>query len=149
MIRTLFTATIGFMAIGVWHAPANAQEETDQRFGTVHFATSCNETAQRRFDRAHAIPALVLVSGIEGDMFEEVLKADPDCGIAYWGIATELALQSARSAACGAISRSDSLPSKGEAVGAKTQRERDFIDALAVFYTDYDKATHGRACRLT
>jgi len=27
------------------------QEETDQRFGTVHFATSCNETAQRRFDR--------------------------------------------------------------------------------------------------
>ena len=28
------------------------QAETDQRFGTVHFATSCNETAQRRFDRA-------------------------------------------------------------------------------------------------
>ena len=28
------------------------QEETDQRLGTVHFATSCNEAAQRRFDRA-------------------------------------------------------------------------------------------------
>ena len=32
-------------------APAIAQENTDQKLGTVHFATSCNETAQRRFDR--------------------------------------------------------------------------------------------------
>jgi len=29
-----------------------AQEDTDRKLGTVHFATSCNETAQRRFDRA-------------------------------------------------------------------------------------------------
>jgi hypothetical protein len=32
--------------------PALSQEETDQRLGTVHFETSCNEVAQRRFDRA-------------------------------------------------------------------------------------------------
>ena len=31
---------------------------------------------------------------------------------------------------------------KGKAVGAKTQRERDYIDALDVFYTDYDKVPH-------
>ena len=28
---------------------------------------------------------------------------------------------------------------KGKAVGAKTPRERDFINALGAFYTDYDK----------
>ena len=32
---------------------------------------------------------------------------------------------------------------RDKAVGAKTQRERDYIDALAVFYTDYDKVPHG------
>ena len=32
---------------------------------------------------------------------------------------------------------------KGKAVGAKTQRERDYIDALLVLYTDYDKVPHG------
>jgi hypothetical protein len=32
-------------------APAFSQEQSDQRLGTVHFATSCNEIAQRRFDR--------------------------------------------------------------------------------------------------
>ena len=31
---------------------------------------------------------------------------------------------------------------KGKAVGAKTQRERDYVDALAVFYTGYDKTDH-------
>jgi len=29
-----------------------------------------------------------------------------------------------------------------KATGAKTQRERDYIDALAVMYVDYDKTTH-------
>jgi len=33
-------------------SPAAAQDDTDQKLGTVHFVTSCNETAQRRFDRA-------------------------------------------------------------------------------------------------
>src|SRR5262249_57636923 len=32
-------------AMGQALAPALGQDETDQRFGTVHFATSCNETA--------------------------------------------------------------------------------------------------------
>jgi hypothetical protein len=31
---------------------------------------------------------------------------------------------------------------KGKTIGAKTQRERDYIDALLVFYTDYDKVDH-------
>jgi hypothetical protein len=31
--------------------PAFAQADVDRRFGTVHFPTSCNEVAQRRFDR--------------------------------------------------------------------------------------------------
>ena len=31
---------------------------------------------------------------------------------------------------------------KGKATGAKTQRERDYIDALAVMYTDHDKVPH-------
>ena len=31
---------------------------------------------------------------------------------------------------------------KGKAVGAKTQRERDYIDALGVMYADFDKVDH-------
>ena len=31
---------------------------------------------------------------------------------------------------------------KAKAIGAKTQRERDYIDALAAMYVDYDKTPH-------
>ena len=31
---------------------------------------------------------------------------------------------------------------KGQALNAKTQRERDYIDALAAMYVDYDKVDH-------
>src|SRR4029450_561849 len=31
---------------------------------------------------------------------------------------------------------------KGQSVGAKSQRERDYLDALAVMYADYEKVDH-------
>src|SRR6516165_5426334 len=66
--------------------PVLAQEETDQRLGTVHFPTSCNEVGQRRFDRAMRYQHSFWYREARG-IFEEVIKADPECGIAYWGIA--------------------------------------------------------------
>jgi hypothetical protein len=38
------------MASIAFPQPVFAQDESDQRLGTVHFETSCNEVAQRRFD---------------------------------------------------------------------------------------------------
>jgi len=53
MIRSLFAGLTAITALsGVSMLPAFSQEESDQRLGTVHFPTSCNEVAQRRFDRA-------------------------------------------------------------------------------------------------
>jgi tetratricopeptide (TPR) repeat protein len=63
--------------------PAFGQEETDQRFGTVHFATSCNEAAQRRFDRAMRYQHSFWYRESK-EIFEEAVKADPECGIAYY-----------------------------------------------------------------
>jgi tetratricopeptide (TPR) repeat protein len=142
MIRTLFTATIGFMAVWVWQVPASAQEETDQRFGTVHFATSCSETAQRRFDRAMRYQHSFWYRESK-ELFEEVLKADPDCAIAYWGIGLSLLNNPHAPPPAGNLPQGLAAVEKGKTVNAKTQRERDYIDALAVFYADFDKVTHG------
>src|SRR5437879_1795479 len=88
MIRVSFA---GFIAIAAtaWISsgpPALSQQETDQRLGTVHFDTSCNETAQRRFDRGMRYQHSFWYRESK-EIFEEVLKADPQCGIAHWGIA--------------------------------------------------------------
>src|SRR5262245_13189714 len=66
--------------------PTSAQEESDQRLGRVHFAISCNDTAQRRFDRAMRYQHSFWYRQAQ-EIFEDVAKVDPECGMAYWGIA--------------------------------------------------------------
>src|SRR5476649_1311429 len=57
-----------------------------EKLGEVHFATSCNEVAQREFNRAVALlHSFQFGRAIEG--FNAVLGNDPTCAIAYWGIA--------------------------------------------------------------
>ena len=142
MRGSLLAATSAGVAIlGCYASPGIAQQDTDQKFGTVHFATSCNETAQRRFDRAMRYQHSFWYRESK-EIYEETLKADPECGIAYWGIALSL-LNNPHN-----LPPDSNLPlglaaiQKAKAVGAKTQRERDYIDALAVMYVDYDKTPH-------
>jgi hypothetical protein len=121
--------------------PAAAQDAAEQRLGTVHFETSCNETAQRRFDRGMRYQHSFWYRASK-DIFEDVLKADPDCAIAYWGIATSLLLNPFGVPPAANLAEGLAAIQKGKAIGAKTPREREFIDALSAFYTDYDKLDH-------
>ena len=66
-----------------------SQDEVDQKLGKVHFATTCNEVAQRRFDRAMRYQHSFWYAESK-NVYEEAIKADPDCAIAYWGIALSL-----------------------------------------------------------
>ena len=144
MIRTSFAVAV-FVAATAWislQQPALGQEETDQRFGTVHFATSCNETAQRRFDRGMRYQHSFWYRESK-EIFEEVLKADPECGIAYWGIALSMLNNPHLPPPPANLPLGLEAIKKAKAVGAKSQRERDFVDALLVFYADYDKIPHG------
>ena len=84
---TLVLAASAGVIISLAH-PAFGQAN-DTKLGTVHFATSCNETAQRRFDRAMRYQHSFWYKASR-EIFEETFKADPECGIAYWGIALSL-----------------------------------------------------------
>ena len=119
-------------------APGLAQENTDQKLGTVHFATSCNETAQRRFDRAMRYQHSFWYAE-SGEIYQETLKADPECAIAYWGIALSLLNNPHGAIPAPNLPLGLSAIANAKAMGAKTERERDYIDALAVMYVDYDK----------
>jgi len=141
MIRTslaiALAATSGFAL-----APsAFAQDDVDQRFGTVHFATSCNDIAQRRFDRGMRYQHSFWY-GQAKEIFEDVAKADPECGMAYWGVALSLLSNPHGPPPRPNLPLGLAAIEKAKAVGAKTQRERDYIDALAIMYVDYDKTEH-------
>ncbi|MDB5620273.1 hypothetical protein [Tardiphaga sp.] len=133
----------GFVACAALLAPAPgfSQDNTDQKLGTVHFATSCNETAQRRFDRAMRYQHSFWYSASR-EIYEETLKADPDCAIAYWGIALSLLDNPHSPVPAPNLPLGLAAIEKAKAAGAKTQRERDYIDALASMYVGYDSVTH-------
>ncbi len=133
-------------AVALPSSPAAAQGDVDQQLGSVHFKTSCNEVAQRRFDRAMRYQHSYWYLNAK-EVFEEALKADPTCAMAQWGIALTL-LDNPHSP----IPRPNLAPGlaaiqKAKEIGAKTERERDYIEALTLMYADYDKLSHTQRIR--
>jgi len=66
-------------------ASAQAQQVADDHLSAVHFPISCS-AVQAKYDRAVALlhnffyPETVKA-------FQAIIKEDPDCAIAYWGLA--------------------------------------------------------------
>jgi hypothetical protein len=109
--------------------------------GTVDLSTSCNARAQTLISRA---AAMLHSFGYEEARitFRDAAKADLTCGMAHWGIARTWyhpiwAPPSADELKQGAAALDQAL-----ATGAKTERERDYINSLAVFYKDWQTVGH-------
>jgi tetratricopeptide (TPR) repeat protein len=112
---------------------------TNEKLGTVSFATSCSAAAQPLFDRAVALlHSFEFGQAIEG--FNATLASDPSCAIAEWGIALSrwgnpfgagirpaAPLQQGRDAA-----------NRGKAIGPKTGREGAYLDAVSQLYVNFE-----------
>ena len=73
--------------------------------------------------------------------FEAVAAADPTCAMSYWGEALSLWHQIWDRPNQDTLKQGLALVQKGQKVGAKTQRERDYLNALAQFYGNYQKSS--------
>ena len=110
----------------------------NEKLGKVQFKTSCSPEAQKEFERAlgmlHSFwfPATI-------NAFSSIPQTDPSCAIAYWGLAVAVRpnpLVGPFDAAT--LKRGLEAVEKGEAIGAKTQRERDWLAAIKEFYKNYE-----------
>ncbi len=134
-------AAVAIIALLCPVAAANAQDTNDQQLGAVHFETSCNEIAQRRFDRGMRYQHSFWYKAAR-EIFEEAAKADAECGMAHWGIALTYLDNPHGPIPAPNLAPGLAAIQKAKSAGAKTERERDYIDALASMYVDYDKLTH-------
>ena len=120
-------------------AAAQEHQHGSEKLGEVHFVTSCSPGAQKEFDRAVALlHSFQFNHAIQG--FNAALKSDSACVIAYWGIALS---QWSNPFAVGIKEKSQlqagrESAEKGQAAGAKTERERAYIAAVAKLYADFD-----------
>jgi tetratricopeptide (TPR) repeat protein len=110
-----------------------------QGLGRVHLETSCTPQAQEKFDRGLAmVHSFFYPDSVQA--FTEAAAADPQCAIAYWGIAISHRPNPLILPLTATVLKNGSeAVEKGKAIGAKTERERDWLSAIEPYYKDYDK----------
>ncbi len=129
------------LAVVLLAFPLIAQEHehehhADERLGTISFPVTCAPAAQTAFTRGVALLHSFWYEEAE-KTFRRVAELDPQCGMAWWGVAmcnfhqvwptpyTPAELQRGIDAAANA-----------KRIGAKTPREQGYIDAIAILYDD-------------
>ena len=113
--------------------------QQDEKLGKLSFPTSCDPKVQAEFERGVAMIHSYWFL-IARRTFEGVLRQDPNCAMAYWGIALDLLGNSLATVPPRADAEAAwAALEKAREVGAKTQRERDWIEALSAYYRDHDK----------
>ena len=115
------------------------QAHEDDKLGKLTFPTSCDPKVQAEFESGVAMLHSYWFN-YAGKTFQSVLQKDPSCAMAYWGIALDL-LGNTLGTPPSAKSAQDAWAAleKARAMGAKTPRERDWIEAISTYYRDHDK----------
>lgn len=112
-----------------------------EKLGEVHFPISCNSDAQQRFERAVAIlHSMWYEEAVKA--FTGVAEADPACAMAWWGVAMSHWYPLWYPPTSATLKVGAEAVAKAEALGAKTERERGYIAAIAAFYHESDTLDH-------
>ncbi len=110
-----------------------------QAIGTVRFSTSCTAPARPRFDRAVALLHSFTFAQAT-DEFNQVLRADPGCAMAWWGLAMTAWGNPFAAGVKPAVQIRRGLDAVTHArvTGAPTPRESRYIEAVARLYERAD-----------
>ena len=124
--------------------PMNAGPVPGERLGTVSFAVSCSPQVQAPFNRGVAL--LHDFWYAEAPLqFKQIAKDDPSCAMAHWGIAMSAFQEIWDRPGDKSMKLGWEEMQKAQSLGAKTERERDYIAALAAFYKPGDSGYMARA----
>jgi tetratricopeptide (TPR) repeat protein len=134
-----FAAVVAVLALA---APAAARDDgkdhqhhhgQTEKLGTVTFPTSCAPGSQAPFTRAVALLHSFWYGEAE-KAFNEVVTSDPSCAIAWWGVAMSNYHPIWAAPSEAEFARGREAVAKAVAAGAKTEREKDYIAAMAAYF---------------
>jgi tetratricopeptide (TPR) repeat protein len=134
-----------FAALLATATPAFAQHthsHDDGDVGKVAFANSCAPAVQVDLMRGVAmLHSFWYTAGVK--TFRDVLAADPSCAIASWGIASLLMNNplAGVGSAPGDVAPAQAALADARRTGAKTQRERDYVEAVGAYYDNFATTT--------
>jgi hypothetical protein len=142
LVMVLAFSTSQALAQHSEHAMPPATATVPEKLGEVNFPVSCNAAAQRDFNRAMALFHSFWFEPAK-ESFGTALAHDSECGMADWGIAImSMGNPFAWPPSPNALKAGAAAMVEAERVGAKSERERDYIAALATFLKDWETRDH-------
>ena len=117
------------------------EDITVDQLGTVHFPVSCSPAAQKSFERGVALLHSFWYEEAE-KTFQQVVKGDPKCAMAHWGIAMSKWHQLWNRPDAATIKQGMEQVHIAESLHPKTNREKEYIKAIGAFYQHSRKLDH-------
>ena len=119
-------------------AAAHDDDKPSAGLGKVKFQNSCSPAVQKQLQDAVAMLHSFFYSAAV-KAFEDIGRQDEHCAIAAWGFAS--ILMNNPLAGIGASAKDAPLAQaaidKGRTMKARTQRERDYLEAVAAYYDNF------------
>jgi tetratricopeptide (TPR) repeat protein len=133
--------TVPLIVLAVAAASVVAGQQGD-KLGKVQFPNSCSPAVQEKLLRGIAMLHSFYYSATQR-AFEDVAAEDNSCAIAAWGYASILMSNPLQGIGASAKSaqQAQAAIDKGRQMGAKTQRERDYLEAVAAYYENFASRT--------
>ena len=141
-IPLILTSTFAsFLAYASTSAEVGSKSASEVKSSEVDFRISCGAAAQKKFNNA--------VWVLHSFWYDEAVKAftavtaiEPDCAMGYWGVAMSHWYPLWYPPNPAALKAGSEAVDKAIAVKSKTDREGQYIAAIAAFYRDNDKIDH-------
>ncbi len=137
----LVTGFVAFLGLASAGADVGDKSPPAAKNSEVNFPISCGAAAQKKFNQAVWI--------LHSFWYDEAVKAftavtatEPDCAMGYWGVAMSHWYPLWYPPNAAALKAGSEAVEKATAATQKTDRESDYIAAIATFYRDNDKVDH-------
>ena len=135
-------AAAALFALPIHHGVGADAKSEAAKAGEVDFPISCAPAAQKTFKEAvWTLHSFWYPEALKA--FTAITEAEPGCAMGYWGIAMSHWYPLWYPPNPAALKAGSEAVAKAQAAAPKTEREKDYIAAIAAFYRDSDKLDHG------
>jgi tetratricopeptide (TPR) repeat protein len=128
-------------ALSLAQPAPHAHEAHSEQVGKVAFEVSCGAAARPGF-----LQGVAWLHSFEYEQaeksFGQAAAADPSCAMAYWGVAMSLYHPLWAPPTPAELARARAAVERALAAPAKTDREKDYVEAIATFFRDSERVDH-------
>ena len=118
------------------------EDLTEAQLGTVHFPISCASSVQKPFERGVALLHSFWYEEAE-KQFLDIVKDDPQCAMAHWGVAMSLWHQLWNNPDAKVVARGLSeVKAAGKSGKKASPQEKAYVAAIKAFYGGSEKRSY-------